>query len=254
MIRRGDAKPAADRRLPHLFRPPTARGGRRRDAQRSGLMLPDRHALGGGRLDVARQSGEMDGQIGHLVVRDRVAEAKLQQGANALGQPVGGGFLLLEHRPPRVRVLRAPGRRGPGRRNSADGRRTWQRRRNRVRIRASWDSRSKTRRIRAEWANVSSMPAAPVQAWNRCMARAEASPAGSGGSRRSRRRSVTSVSRSGGISASTCATVAAFPTGTKRLTALSASTGSPGGRGSPDRVRSAPSPARVRLGRARRRC
>ena len=53
---------------------------------------------------------------------------------------------------------------------------------------------------------------------------------------------MTSVSRSGGISASTCATVAAFPTGTKRLTALSASTGSPGGRGSPDRVRSAPSP------------
>lgn len=66
--------------------------------------------------------------------------------------------------------------------------------------------------------------------------------------------SVTSVSRPGGISASTCATVAAFPTGTKRLTTLSASTGSPGGRGSPDRVRSAPSPARVRLGRARRRC
>ena len=54
---------------------------------------------------------------------------------------------------------------------------------------------------------------------------------------------MTIVSRSGGISASTCATVAAFPTGTKRLTTLSASAGSPGGRGSPDRVRSAPSPA-----------
>lgn len=191
---------------------------------------------------------------GHLVVRDRVAEAKLQQGANALGQPVGGGFLLLEHRhhrgcgscePQAVAVPDEEIAQMGGEPGSVDG----------IGFESGHRGTAGRRPAGSGRSGRTSPPCRPpVQAWNRCMARAEASPAGSGGSRRSRRRSVTSVSRSGGISASTCATVAAFPTGTKRLTTLSASAGSPGGRGSPDRVRSAPSPARVRLGRARRRC